>query len=260
MPLNIKLILSYLGTSYSGWQNSIEAVLSQTLERILQHLVKLQAASRTDAGVHAKGQVVNFLMNEPRPLSRLMHSLNGLLPHDICVLSAERMPDDFHPTLDCIKKEYIYSICNGPVQLPFFKDTSWHFPYPLELEKMQAAATHLLGRHDFSAFCNERKIWDRDPICELESIEIVALPGQRLQISVVGDHFLYKMMRNLAGTLAYAGCGKLQPEDIPAFLTSKDRNRIGMTAPAHGLCLNQVFYLEKNPSLELKYTHEYEPK
>lgn len=256
MPLNIKLTLSYIGTPYTGWQNSIEDVLSQTLERILQHPVKLQAASRTDAGVHAKGQVVNFIMNEPRPLSRLMHSLNGLLPHDISVLSAERMPDDFHPTLDCIKKEYIYSICNSPVQLPFVKDTSWHFPYPLDLEKMRAAASALLGRHDFSAFCNERKLWDRDPICELESIEII--PG--IQIAIIGDHFLYKMMRNLAGTLAYCGCGKLKPEDIPAILASKDRTRIGMTAPAHGLCLNQVFYHAENPSLKLQYIHEYESK
>ncbi len=253
MPLNIKLTLSYLGTAYSGWQRSIEVVLRQALERILQHPVKLQAASRTDAGVHAKGQVVNFLMNENRSLSRLLHSLNGLLPKDICVLSAQEMQGDFHPTLDCMKKEYMYSICNGPVQLPFFKDISWHFPYPLDLEKMKAAASHLLGRHDFSAFCNERRLWDRDPICELESIAII--PGPPLQIAVTGDHFLYKMMRNLAGTLAYAGCGKLQPEDIPAILASKDRTRTGMTAPAHGLFLNRVFY----PSL-LKCIHECQPR
>ena len=176
--------------------------------------------------------------------------MNQLLPKEIAILSAQVMTDDFHPTLECCKKEYWYHICNAPTQIPFFRATSWHFPYALDLLQMQMGAQHLIGTHDFSAFCNERQLWDRDPVCSLEKIEIVPLENQRLRISITGDHFLYKMARNIAGTLAYLGCGKLFPDAIPAILMSKDRTQAGMTAPAHGLVLKQVFYsLEENAFL-----------
>jgi tRNA pseudouridine38-40 synthase len=107
---------------------------------------------------------------------------------------------------------------------------------------MQRAASHLIGAYDFSSFCNERHLWDRNPICHLEKIEIISLPQQRLLILIIGDHFLYKMARNLAGTLTYVGCGKLRAEQIPAILAGQDRKRAGATAPAHGLILKRVFY------------------
>jgi tRNA pseudouridine38-40 synthase len=245
---NIKLIIAYLGSAYAGWQKtklgpSIEGTLEKTLQQILQHEVKLQAASRTDAGVHAEGQVVNFIMQKPLRLQSLQHSLNCLLPKDISVISADRMADDFHPTLSCTKKEYWYHLCYGFAQMPFLRDTSWHFPYPLDFAQMQKAAEHLIGTYDFSSFCNERPLWDRDPICELEKIQINPLPEQqRLHISIIGDHFLYKMARNLAGTLAYVGCGKLEADRLPSILASKDRTSAGVTAPAHGLILKRVFY------------------
>ncbi len=244
---NIKLVIAYLGAAYAGWQKtelspSIEETLQQALSKILQYDVKLQAASRTDAGVHAEGQVVNFILQKPHDLNRLKFSLNGLLPKDIAVVSAEEMPLTFHPTLDAIKKEYWYDICNGPTQLPFHRDTSWHFPYPQDIEAMREAAKHLLGSHDFSAFCNERPLWDRSPVCHLEKIEISALPGSRFRIAMTGDHFLYRMARNLAGTIAYVGCGKLLADKIPSILQNKDRTQAGVTAPAHGLTLKRVFY------------------
>jgi tRNA pseudouridine38-40 synthase len=244
---NIKLVIAYFGASYVGWQKTkmgptVEETLTSALSKILQHEVQLQAASRTDAGVHAEGQVVNFLMQKPVPLDRLKHSLNCMLPKDIAVISAVEMPESFHPTLDNLKKEYWYHICNAPSQLPFHRHTSWHFPYPLDLEEMRKAAKHLLGSHDFSAFCNERKLWDRDAVCHLEKIDILSLPEQRLRIEFTGDHFLFRMARNLAGTLAYVGCGKLQENNIPAILESKDRTLCGMTAPAHGLTLKRVDY------------------
>ncbi|MBS0605180.1 MAG: tRNA pseudouridine(38-40) synthase TruA [Verrucomicrobia bacterium] len=244
---NIKLVIAYFGVSYAGWQKtkmgpSIEEVLEQTLARILQHEVKLQAASRTDAGVHAHAQVVNFIAQKPLDLNRLKYSLNGMLPKEIAILEAVEMPFDFHPTLDTIGKEYWYQICNSPTQLPFHRQTSWHFPYPLDLDQMRLAASHLLGTHDFSSFCNDRKLWDRNPVCRLEKIEITPLPGQRFNIALLGDHFLFRMARNLAGTLAYAGCGKLKPRELSSILESKDRTLAGVTAPAHGLTLKQVFY------------------
>lgn len=244
---NIKLIIAYFGAPFAGWQKtkmgaSIEESLESALQKILQHEVNLQAASRTDAGVHAEGQVVNFLMQKPIPLKRLHHSLNGMLPQEISVISAEEMPPDFHPTLDCVKKEYWYHLCNAHTQSPFYRDTSWHFPYPLDQCLMQKGAAHLLGTHDFSAFCNERQLWDRNPVCSLEKIEIIPLEHKRIRITLTGDHFLYKMARNIAGTLAYIGCGKLAVSDLPAILSGKDRTRAGVTAPAHGLVLKHVSY------------------
>jgi tRNA pseudouridine38-40 synthase len=246
MP-NIKLVLAYFGSSFMGWQKtnmgpSIEEALEQALQQILQDKVKLQAASRTDAGVHAEGQVVNFLMKEPRCLSRLRYSLNGLLPKEISVLSAEEMPETFHPTLDSFQKEYWYHLCYAAVQMPFFRQTSWHFPYSLDLDLMREEAKYLIGTHDFSAFCNERQLWDRSPICTIEKIELVSLPKERLQFIIVGDHFLYKMVRNIVGTFAYVGCGKLARGALPEILSSKDRKQAGMTAPAHGLVLKRVIY------------------
>ncbi len=247
---NIRLLLSYLGTGFAGWQKtpmgpSIEAALEEALCALLKERPALQAASRTDAGVHARGQVVNFLTEHPIPLNLLQRALNGLLPKEIAVTDLQEMPLDFHPTLQAKSKEYHYLLCTGAAQLPFYRHTSWHFPYKLDLDAMRRGATMLLGDHDYSSFCNERSLWDRSPICHLSSIAIDPLPHQRLALRIIGDHFLYKMMRNLAGTLAYVGCGKLQVADLPSVLSSKDRTRAGITAPAHGLILQQVFY--ENP-------------
>lgn len=244
---NVKLVISYFGLFFSGWQKtkmgpSIEETLEKILGQILQHEVKLQAASRTDAGVHAEGQVVNFMTPKKLCLKSLQYSLNAMLPKDISVNSIEFRPKNFHPTLDCLKKEYCYHLCNGCTQLPFFRHTSWHFPFSVDLKKMQRATEFFLGEHDFSSFCNDRTLWDRDPVCNLEKIEIFPLCGDRLQISIIGDHFLYKMARNIVGTLVYAGCGKIEPDQIPSILASKDRTKAGVTAPAHGLSLKRVFY------------------
>lgn len=244
---NIKLIIAYDGTSYLGWQKtqtgpSIEETLEKALSRILREPIHLQAASRTDAGVHAEGQTVHFLTEKTVELRKLIHSLNGVLPRDIRIHSAADMPFDFHPTLDCTGKEYIYQICNSPIQLPFYQKTSWHYPYPLNRMWMEQAAGFLIGTHDFSAFCNERHLWTRKTICTLDKIAIEPLADERLKISIRGDHFLNKMVRNLVGTLTYVGCGKLLYEQIPAILLSKDRTQAGMTAPAHGLSLKHVFY------------------
>ncbi len=245
--LNLKLTVCYEGTSYLGWQEtsmgpSIEGALKQAIQTLLQHEVELQAASRTDAGVHARAQIVNFLTEKSLCLEKFQYSLNGLLPKQIAVTRVEKMPLDFHPTLDSLAKEYEYQICTHPIQLPFERYTSWHFPYPLDLASMTFAARCLEGKHDFSTFCNELSLWDRTPLCHLEKIEVNAIPGRGVKFLFVGDHFLYRMARNLAGTLAYVGCGKIQAEEIPAILESKDRTRAGMTAPALGLMLTRVVY------------------
>jgi tRNA pseudouridine38-40 synthase len=129
------------------------------------------------------------------------------------------------------------------MQNPFFRRTSWHFPRFLELYHMQKAAHSLIGEHDFSAFCNKRSSWDRSTICDIKELSISLLSEERMRFIIRGDHFLYKMVRNLVGTLAYIGCAKLTVDQVPNFLKSKDRSQIGMTAPAHGLLLKKVCYL-----------------
>jgi tRNA pseudouridine38-40 synthase len=243
---NIKLILAYEGTHYLGWQKtamgpSIEEELEKAVTQILQHPVRLQAASRTDAGVHAEGQVVNFFTESEMPLDKLQKGLNGILPNDISVLKMETASEDFHPTLGSQGKEYHYSVCLGSTQLPFYRNFSWHFTQPVDVEAMKRAALYLIGSHDFSAFTNERQ---ENNVREIFDITIESLDN-RIKIRVAGNNFLYKMVRNIVGTLLYVGCGKLTSEEIPAILKSKDRTLAGVTAPAIGLVLKEVFYDRK---------------
>jgi tRNA pseudouridine38-40 synthase len=245
---NHKLLLAYEGTHYLGWQRtkmgpSIEEALEKALFQIFHSPILLQAASRTDAGVHAKGQVVNFFLKQERDLDRLQRSLNALLPSDISVLKIERVAPSFHPTLDVLGKEYRYFVCNSNAQLPFHRTSSWHFPYPLNIDKMRSAAVHLIGTKDFSAFSNVRI---EKGIRTLTALTIDSIEEGRLSFSIQGDHFLYKMVRNLVGTLVYVGCGKIKEEELPAILESRERARAGITAPAHGLTLYKVFYTEMN--------------
>lgn len=246
--MNIKMIVAYDGTAYLGWQKtktgkSIEAELECALKRILQEEVELQAASRTDRGVHADGQVVNFFTTQPNlDLGLLRKGLNAVLPKDISVKSLEMADCAFHPTLNCTAKEYQYTICNTAVQLPFYRQSSWHVRPTLKLEEMRKAAQLLIGKHDFSAFCNERSLWSKDSVCQLFEITITPFDEERLRISIIGDHFLYKMVRNIVGTLVYVGMGKLSSEAVSAILAKKDRTQGGITAPAHGLTLKHVFY------------------
>lgn len=246
--LNIKLTVAYDGGNYLGWQKtsmgpSIEETLQRVLEQILQEQIVLQAASRTDAGVHAKGQIVNFLTHKTPSLQRLKISLNCLLPKDIAVMHVEMADIDFHPTLDCRGKEYHYWVCNGTAQLPQHRFYSWHYPHALDVNVMRAAALLLAGEHDYAAFCNFKKNHAyAHYVRQVELIDIIELPEERLCIRVRGNNFLYKMVRNLVGTLVYVGCGKIDVEEIPGILGSQERPQAGVTAPAHGLCLQQVFY------------------
>ncbi len=241
--MNVRLILAYDGTHYLGWQKthagpSIEGVLETILSQILQEEIVLQAASRTDAGVHAEGQVVNFRIRQCVDLKKLHYSLNRLLPKDISTLHLEEAPAHFHPTLDALGKEYHYYLCNSSKQLPFHRHFSWHFPYPLDLNKLRQGAALLLGTHDFAAFCNKTE--KKETVRTLTALEIVELPYRRLKISIQGDRFLYRMVRNLVGTLAHIGCNKLPLDSIPLLLQQKKRADAGITAPAHGLTLHKI--------------------
>ncbi len=244
---NFKLTIAYDGAHYLGWQKtkegaSIEETLQKTLEIILQHPTPLNAASRTDAGVHAMGQTVNFLTKKEITCDLLQKSLNRLLPLDLRVLMVEIAPLDFHATLNCRGKEYHYWICTSPLQLPLLRRTSWHYPNRLNAQAMEKAAKILTGRHDFSAFCNVKtKESYADTIREIDELSFVIHAEGMVQIILKGNRFLYKMARNLSGALAVVGRGQLSPEELLKILASKDRTLAPLTPPAHGLTLFKTF-------------------
>lgn len=243
MIRNIKLIVAYDGTRYRGWQDSIETAIRNVLEMICRHEIYLQAAGRTDAGVHAHGQVVNFMTSKDLNPGRLQCSLNQLLPKDIVVKSAEFASETFHPTLDAKGKEYLYYLCIGKFQLPEHRLYSWFVPQKLDREAMESAARILSGKQDFASFCNHRPVHRySDFVREVSSITFRECGTDRLCISVQGNHFLYRMVRNLVGTLVYIGRGKLALSDLRAILDAGERSAAGICAPAHGLFLHEVFY------------------
>lgn len=241
-----KLTLSYDGTAYFGWQKtrmgpSIQETLAHAIFQIAPGAPLPEAASRTDRGVHAEGQIVSIDLQKDWESKQLRQALNAHLPSDVRIFCVERAEADFHPTLQATGKEYRYHLCLGPVQDPIHRLYSWAHP-PLDLHRMKKAAADLLGTLDFSAMAGEAK---KNPICTIQQIDLTPLPGERLEISVFGNRFLYKMARNIVGTLVAIGKGKLPVDCLPELLASRDRKRAGMTAPAHGLTLFRVHYGER---------------
>lgn len=253
---SLKLICAYLGTHFLGWQEtkegpSVEGTLREALEKVLRHQVVLQAASRTDRGVHAEGQVVQFSTTRwDISLERLRYALQGLLAPHIAVRSIEEALSSFHPTLSSTRKEYHYYLCLSPVQLPFFRETSWHIRETLNLDAMRKAMQLLIGQHDFRAFCNQRKtLRYTDYTRTLFRLCDHVLPDRRLCIAMEGDHFLYKMARNIVGTLVQIGSGAFPLEGLHDKLLSQDRRLMGLTAPAHGLFLKAIYYGNSSDTL-----------
>lgn len=246
---NIRLILSYDGSRFFGWQKtstgpSVQEEIETALERLLNEKVSLEAASRTDRGVHAQGQSTQFFTTNAIEPMRLKGGLRGLLPTDISVQSVDEMPLAFHPTLDAVGKEYRYFFCNNAVQSPIRRLYSWHLHQPLDLDAMAKAASHLLGENDFSALSNERTPDAKRTIYKLAIVPLQEKGFYRIDIR--GDSFLYKMARNIAGALVYAGLNKIDPGKLPFILSSKDRALAPMTAPAHGLFLWEVYYKKED--------------
>jgi tRNA pseudouridine38-40 synthase len=258
--MNLVLHITYDGSNYLGWQKtnqdplapSVEFVLESVVQRVLQHEVSLQAASRTDRGVHAEGQVVNFVTTkESLDLAKFQHSLNCLLPQDIRVLQVEVAASSFHATLAARAKQYVYRLYTGPTMPPFLRTTHWHVPETLDLEKMLLAADILLGEHDFIALRNFRKGKDyNDTVRIVYNIDFERPEPNLLFIKITANNFLYKMARNIVGTLVYVGQNKFSPGHVQTILTHGKRAEAGITAPAHGLSLLKVFYAYP-PELDL---------
>lgn len=247
MLRRLKLIVAYDGTAYRGWQKtatgpSIEAVLEEAIFQITRERSTLLAASRTDAGVHALGQVVVFDTQKSIPPDRLRLGINACMPPDIRVLEVQEVPPNFHPTLDNQGKEYHYSLSVVRVQPPHLRHYAWHCHYDLNFAAMQEAAAHFVGTYDFSAFCNAREdLVGRDRVRTIDRVAL-SVEGDLVRIEMVGNSFLFRMARNIAGTLVSVGRGKLLPDVLPDILRGRDRTLAGMTAPAHGLSLIRVIF------------------
>ncbi len=205
----------------------------------MQHDIELEAASRTDRGVHAEGQIVSFRLQKKIPLDKLQHILNSLLPKDIRILETFSVSENFHPSLNSLKKEYHYAIQTNEIQNPFNRYYRWHYPYELDLEIMQKGAKLLIGKKDFAVFQNS-KHRAATSIREIETISITK--EDFYHFTLIGNSFLYKMVRNIVGTLVYIGRGKLQLSDLESIVTSGQRKNAGICAPAHGLTLKRVYY------------------
>jgi tRNA pseudouridine38-40 synthase len=241
----LKLVLEYDGSNYCGWQvqgeaPTIQGVLEQALAEVLGERVRVHGAGRTDARVHALGQVASFSTASKLPAEVLPRALNSLLPRDVAVLEAHEAPADFHARYSARGKVYVYRILNRSVRSPLRLRYVWHLPQRLDVAAMQAAATYLHGRHDFSSF---RAAGSEVQTCERTITELaIAEEGEEIVVRCAADGFLRHMMRNIVGTLVEVGRGWRRPEDMPGLLTARDRRQAGITAPPQGLCLVAVLY------------------
>ena len=241
----VKLVLSYDGTAYGGSQRqknapTIQQTLEEALRKILKEKVRLLFAGRTDAGVHAEGQVAAFSTRRKIPLRGLKRGLNAMLPKDIVVRSAAQVPSDFHPRFRPSLKEYRYTIWNHPVPTPFLREYAFHVPQPLNLPAMRHAARFLVGKHNFKSFqASDQK--RRSSVRTLRRLA-VRRRGPLIRMNFQGDGFVYRMVRNIVGTLLEVGKGRRSPGEIFRLLSKKDRRLAGPTAPAKGLCLVRVTY------------------
>ncbi len=241
---NILLSLAYDGSEFFGWQKtsmgpSIESCLETALCSLLGTKPYLQAASRTDRGVHAKDQKVNFLFSKAFSVDDLPKQLQPYLPPSIALVSATSVPLSFHPSLSAKKKEYRYYLSLGTYQRAFERSFSWHYPYLLNIEEMKKAIPILLGLHDFSGFTSEPA---NNPLCHLYHLEVIPKNERELVVVMEADRFLYHMARTIVGTLLYVGRGKIRLHALCDVFTSKDRKKAGLTAPPHGLFLEKITY------------------
>ncbi len=245
---NLKMTVAYVGTRFAGWQvqpgrETIQGVLETHLSGMLQERVRIAGAGRTDAGVHARGQVANFPTGRDIPLDGLRRGLNARLPGAIRVVETEEMPESFHARADARSKSYHYRIARGEVVSPFEGPFTAAVRGRLDVDAMRLAAERFLGTHDFESFCPAE--------CQLDSKRRTILAsglteeGEILEFRVQGTGFLRHMVRTMAGTLIDVGRGRRSPESINAILAARDRRAAGPCAPARGLVLDRVYYEDK---------------
>jgi tRNA pseudouridine38-40 synthase len=243
-----RLLISYDGTPFSGWQSqkngvAIQPLIEKALSTVLREDISIVGAGRTDAGVHALGAVAHFDASSSFDAHRLRLSLNALLPPEIRILEIENVHDSFHARYDAKAKVYYYRLHLDRVPDPFKRLYSYHVMYRLSLDLMSQAAKLLLGTHDFKAFANEADEGSasKNSVRTLHRLDLIPEPGG-VRLEFEGDGFLYKMVRNITGTLLEIARGKIPLSTLHHILSSKDRKSAGPSAPPHALCLVKVIY------------------
>jgi tRNA pseudouridine38-40 synthase len=242
----VKLTLAYDGTAYKGFQvqpngPTIQSVTEEALSRLLQEAVRLRAAGRTDAGVHAREQVADFSDSGNRPLEAVLRGGNALLPPDVRILSADEVPESFDARRHAREKEYRYFLNLHPVASPFFSRHAWHIEKPLDLCAMREGLSHVAGEHDFAAFRGQG-CTAKTTVRTIFRAELIDLCPALHCIGICGGGFLRHMVRNIVGTLVDVGKGKYPPGRVRELLSLRDRSEAGPTAPARGLFLWTVRY------------------
>jgi tRNA pseudouridine38-40 synthase len=242
---NICLTVSYDGTNYHGWQCqpdliTVEQTLREKIEKIINHPAKIYGGARTDSGVHAYGQVLNFFTESTIELYGLVKGLNSLLPVDIRISGAREVDEDFHARYSTKSKVYVYTILNSLCNSPFYARYAWHIPYAIDVPSMDRAAKTLAGTHDFSAFKKKNEVYRSH---ERRVVKAgVKRRGDMVYVLVEGTGFLRYMVRNIVGTLMLVGSERLSVDGFRTILESKNRDKAGPTAPAKGLFLRKIKY------------------
>lgn len=246
MDRNFKLTIEYDGTSYFGWQrqkdpNTIQGTIEHAIRRLTGHNVTLTGSGRTDAGVHALGQVANFHADTRLAAGDIGRALNSLLPGDIVILSCDEMPDNFHARFDAVSKIYRYRLLNRPAPPAIGRQYAWHIKKPLDACSMRDALDHLRGMHDFKAFEGAGSPRAHS-VRHVMKAELIERNGHGFDFEIEANGFLRHMVRNIVGTLVDIGLSRNPPDDLGKILETADRSKAGITAPPHGLFLVHVNY------------------
>lgn len=242
--MHLGAVVEYDGRRYAGFQRqkrgiTIQEEIEKALASVTQEQTKIVGAGRTDAGVHATGQVISFSTGWKRSLSELQRALNALLPFDIAILELSEVPLDFHARKSALSRRYRYTIFNRPVRSPLSRLYAYHWAGELDLEAMREALDYLIGTHDFASFGRVRP--GGSTVCQVLEVDC-RREGGYIHIDLVANAFLKRMVRSIVGTLLHVGRGELSPQGFKEVLEGKDRRRAGGLLPSHGLCLTKVSY------------------
>ncbi len=242
---NIKLTIEYDGKDFNGWQKqpnklNIQGEIERAIENVTGEKVELIASGRTDAGVHALGQVANFKTNSKMAIEKIPIAINSQVKKSIRIKNAEEVDENFHSRFNCKRKTYRYVIDNSKYGTAIYRNISYHMPIKLNVEEMKKAIKYFEGKHDFKAFKSSGTS-SKSSVRTIYSAQIL-VEGDNIGIDLTGNGFLYNMVRIIAGTLVDVGLGKIKAEDIPKIIEGKDRTKAGKTLPPQGLMLIRVDY------------------
>ncbi len=243
--------MQYDGTGYNGWQfqkngRSVQGEIEKAIEVLTRERVRIVASGRTDAGVHALGQVIHFDISDTISLQKICIGLNGILPHDVSVKNAYRVEEGFNARFNAVEREYRYYIYNYPQKSPFMRYRAMWLREPIDLAYMRAVAGRITGEYDFSSFCKKSEAEGKNTVRRLTEIRIEKM-NEMIEISVRGNSFLHHMIRIIVGTIIEMWRYGSDPSEIDGILGKKDREYGGITAPPYGLYLHRIYF---DPPLE----------